>query len=130
MELVPIYSTYYYIEAARLIKMVQISRESLTMAKRRVHKSNKIREILAANPKATVKEIQAALAAKRIKVSVALISKLKAGEKRNVQKLLKSNGEADGVTLDHLLAAKALVVRVGSVDAAQQSLSVLAKLLA
>jgi hypothetical protein len=97
------------------------------MAKRRGRKSDAIREILAAQPAASVKEIQAALAAKRIKASIALISKLRPGKRRG--RKAHSNGKANGVVLEHLLAAKALVVRVGSVEAARSALDSLAKLI-
>jgi hypothetical protein len=91
------------------------------MAKRG-RKSAAIKAVLAEKPGASVKEIQSALAAKRVKASVALISKLKSGRKS------AANGIADGVTFDQLLAAKALVARVGSVDVARKSIDALAKL--
>jgi hypothetical protein len=87
------------------------------------HRSPQPCEVLAAQPTATVKEIQAALVAKRIKASVALISNLKSGKRR------ARKAHANGVTLDNLLAAKDLVARVGSVEAARSALNSLAKLL-
>ena len=89
------------------------------MAKR--NKSAAIRKIVAEQPSATVKEIQAALAAKRIKASVALIHQVK-GKKGGA----KSNGH---VSMDGLLAAKAMVAKLGSVDAARSALNQFAKLL-
>jgi hypothetical protein len=100
------------------------------MAKRRGRKSDAIREILAQQPAATVKEIQAALAAKRIKASVALISKLKSGANGKPRgRKAHANGKANGVVLEHLLAAKGLVAKVGSVEAARLALDSFAKLI-
>jgi len=96
------------------------------MAKRR-NKSNAIRSILAEQPTATVKEIQAALKAKRIKASVALISKLKSGANGATRRpKTHSNGKAD--TTEHLLAVKALVAKIGSVEATRSALDLFAKL--
>jgi hypothetical protein len=88
-------------------------------------KSKAIREILAKQPAATAKEVQAALAAKRIKASVGLISKVKSNGKASKKRGHKSKG----VTLEGLLAVKGLVARLGSIDEARQSLDALAKLL-
>jgi hypothetical protein len=89
------------------------------MAKRG-RKTAAIQEVLAAKPGASVKEIQSALAAKRVKASVALISKLKSGK--------PGNGMANGVTFDQLLAAKTFVAKMGSVQAAKSALDSFAKL--
>ena len=89
------------------------------MAKR--HKTAAIRKVLETSPASTVKEKQAALAAKRIKASVALIYQVK-GKKRGV----RSNGH---VSMDGLLAAKAKVAKLGSVDAARDALTQFAKLM-
>lgn len=93
------------------------------MAKRG-RKTSAIQAILAEQPTATVKEIQAALAAKRIKASAALIHQVK-GRKRRSRKPA-ANGQ---ITMEQLLAAKGFVARLGSVDAARQSLDALAKLI-
>jgi hypothetical protein len=93
------------------------------MAKRG-RKSNAIREILSGSPTATVKEIQAALGAKRIKASVALISKVKAGSRPG----RKTNGKVP-LNFAHLLLAKHFVKEAGSVEAAREALGQLAKLL-
>ena len=92
------------------------------MAKRG-RKSEAIRKVLAEKPTASVKEIQRALAAKRVRASVALISKLKSGTHRTRK---ASNGQ---VTFDQLVAAKALVARVGSVELARKSIDALSKLI-
>jgi hypothetical protein len=91
------------------------------MAKRRVNKSTSIREVLAENPSATPKEITATLKARRVRVSPALISQVKHGAG-------KLNGEANDVVLGHLIAAKVLVGRVGSIEAAKSAIASLAKL--
>ncbi|MEX0677100.1 MAG: hypothetical protein WD063_08500 [Pirellulales bacterium] len=89
------------------------------MAKRG-RKTAAIKAVLAAKPGASVKEIQSALAAKRVKASVALISKLKSGNRK-----ASANGH---VSMDGLLAAKAMVAKLGSVDAAREALNQFAKL--
>jgi hypothetical protein len=92
------------------------------MAKRRGRKSEAIKAVLADNPTATVREVQTALAARRVKASVALISKLK-------RRKPFRNGRANGLTLEHLLAAKGLVAKVGSIEAAKSALASYAKLI-
>jgi len=91
------------------------------MAKRG-RKTAAIQSVLAAKPGASVKEIQSALATKRVKASVTLISKLKSGK-------TVRNGKPNGVTFDQLLAAKALVEKAGSVNAAKSVLDSYAKLI-
>ncbi len=86
------------------------------MAKR--NKSAAIRAIVQANPTASVKEIQAELLAKRLKVSPALIHQVK-GRKPS------TNGH---VSMEGLLAAKAMVAKLGSVQAAKAALDSFAKL--
>jgi hypothetical protein len=96
------------------------------MAKRG-RKSAAIKAVLGENPTASVKEIQSALAAKRVKASVALISKLKGGA--NSGRKVHANGNAKGVTIDQLLAAKVMVAKVGSIDVAKSALDSYAKLI-
>lgn len=91
---------------------------------KRGRKSEAIRAIIADKPTATVKDIQAALASKRIKASVALISKLKSTKGRG--RKASANGH---VSMDGLLAAKVLVGKLGSVEAARSALDSLAKLI-
>lgn len=90
---------------------------------KRGRKSNAIRAVIAENPNATPKEIAAKLKARRVKVSTSLISRVKYAKGR---RKVTTNGQ---VTMDGLLAAKALVAKLGSVEAARQSLDALAKLL-
>lgn len=87
------------------------------MAKR--NKSQAILQMLADKPTASVKEIQAALAAKRMKVSPALIHQVRGKAK-------PSNGH---VSMDGLLAAKGFVAKMGSVEAAKAALDSFAKLM-
>lgn len=96
------------------------------MAKRRGRKSAAIRQVLADQPTASVKDIQAALAAKRIKASVALISKLKSGTRRGRKP--HANGKAS-LNFAHLLLAKRFVKEAGGVESAQEALQQFAKLI-
>ncbi len=96
------------------------------MAKRRGRKSEAIRQVLADHPTATVKEIQAALAAKRIKASVALISKLKSGARRG--RKAHVNGKAP-LNFARLMLAKRFVKEAGGVAPATEALQQFAKLI-
>lgn len=88
------------------------------MAKR--NKSQAIRAVLADKPAASVKEIQALLAAKRIKVSPALIHQV-----RGKSSKASTNGH---ISVEGLFAAKAFVKSLGSVEAAKAALDSFAKL--
>ena len=96
------------------------------MAKRRGRKSEAIRQVLAGQPTATVKEIQTALATKRVKASVALISKLKAGTLRG--RTAQANGKTP-LNFAHLLLAKQFVKETGGVESAKEALQQFAKLI-
>lgn len=85
------------------------------------NKSAAIRKVIEATPAASVKEIQTALAAKRMKVSVALIHQVKG---KGVAK--SPNGKAP--SFDQLLAAKAFVAKFANVGAAKAALDSYAKL--
>ena len=56
------------------------------MAKRKVNKSQAVRDLLAANPKATTKEIVEAMGAKGLKISPNLVYLLKSKQKRKQRK--------------------------------------------
>jgi hypothetical protein len=149
------------------------------VAKATASKSDAIRDIIKKDSKATVKEIQTALKAIKVKASVALVNKIKyagSGTKRRkrnkgvnkaeairqawgelgkqsrprdviahlakrgvkassaqVSTLRNKNGHAGNdahvVSLDHLIAAKSLVARIGSIHGAQDALDSLAKLM-
>ncbi|MGE4102096.1 MAG: hypothetical protein AB7E74_09020 [Pirellulales bacterium] len=104
------------------------------MARKKVNKSQKIRELLEtmggqdASPSAVV----AALKGKGIKVSAAQVSNVKAYAKQGAngrkasRKAAKSKGNL--LSLADLQAAKRLVDQLGSVQAAQSAVGVLAKL--
>ena len=96
------------------------------MAKRRGRKSEAIRQVLAEHPTATVKEIQTALATKRVKASVGLISKLKAGTPRG--RTAQANGKTQ-LDFAHLLLAKQFVKEAGGVESAKEALQQFAKLI-
>ena len=66
------------------------------MAKKQTSKSSAIREILASQPKAAMKEIQAELAKRHIKASAALVSKIKYG-RRQTGKTRNSVSKADAI---------------------------------
>ena len=73
------------------------------MAKRKApavapKKSDVIREVLAAQPKATVKEIQAALDERKVEASVALINKIKYGRKPTGNKAGRRAGKVSKAT--------------------------------
>ncbi len=86
------------------------------------------------------KDVIAALAAKGITVSSPQVSStLKAAGYRRIRRKGRAAGatgkakssahaEQNGLSLEHLLAAKALIAKIGSVDAAKRALDVLAKL--
>jgi arginine repressor len=91
------------------------------MAKRR-NKSARIRQALAAHPKATAKEIVDALKAQRVRVSAAHVYNVKATMGKS------SNGRHNG-KYDVLIQAKKLADAMGGVEKAREALDVLAQLL-
>jgi hypothetical protein len=90
------------------------------MAKRRHNKAALIREIQAAKPEATAKEIVDALAAKNVKVTAAYIYALKGKNGR------PKSGTFDGV--EALVQAKKMADALGGVDKARELLAALAQL--
>lgn len=105
-----------------------------TMARKKINKSEKIRELLetmggqAASPNAVV----AALKAKGIKVTATHVSNVKSHLKRGTKGRKpgrKPAGQStDLVSLADLQAAKRLIEVLGSVEAAQSAIGVLARL--
>jgi hypothetical protein len=95
------------------------------MATRR-NKSAKIRQALAAHPKATAKEIVATLKAQRVRVSAAHVYNIKStmGKSSNGR---HSNGTTSAY--DSLIQAKKLADAMGGIDKAREALAVLGKLL-
>jgi hypothetical protein len=85
------------------------------------------------------KDVIAMLAAKGITVAPAQVSStLKAAGYRRIRrsgrpagvagKARSAHADSNGLTLEHLLAAKNLIAKIGSVEAAKRALDVLAKL--
>jgi hypothetical protein len=106
------------------------------MAKRRrkINMSQAIRDYLAKNPAAMPKDIQAALAAKGIKVGYSLVSqiKYKSAPKRR-RKARSSRGRKPGrpstaVSFEHLVAAKEIADRMGGIERAKEALGMLERL--
>jgi hypothetical protein len=99
------------------------------MPRRKVNKAAKIREAFEKLGSDTrPKDLIADLAARRIKVSSAQVSVVKAnlnGHAKNGRRGHKAN---DLIALSDLQAAKKLVESLGSIDKAQTALGVLAKL--
>jgi hypothetical protein len=93
-------------------------------------KSQAIREYFSKNPKATIKEAHEGLAAAGHKVSTALVAAIKYKDKsRARRKGRKARAAANGqVNLDHLVAAKAFIEKVGGVQAAKAAVHGIEKL--
>jgi hypothetical protein len=106
------------------------------MAKRRrkINKSQAIRDYLAKNPSATPSVIQEALAKKGLKVGASLISQVKykpsASKGRRKKRGRPARASASGrrIGLAQLVEAKALADKMGGVARARQALDMLAKL--
>jgi hypothetical protein len=93
-------------------------------------KSQAIRDYLNANKKAKATEVAAALSAKGIKVSTAMVYNLKARHKMGKRRRkAEASGQKIGPSITHLLAAKKLVEETGGVKQAQEALAALAKLI-
>lgn len=102
----------------------------MTKKAARGEKSQAVRDYLAANKKAKGAEVVAALAEKGIKVSLPMVYNLKARKRMGKRRRkAEAGGQAIGVSLDHLLAAKKLVDQVGSVEKAKIALEALGKLM-
>src|SRR5262245_50216210 len=95
-----------------------------TMAKRKINRSQAIRDYLSSNPDATPKTIIEELAKKKIKVSAALVSAVKYN-KATPAKGRKKRGRPVGtsangrhVDFDNLVLAKNLATKMGGVQKA------------
>ena len=107
------------------------------MAKRKVNKSQEIRDYVSANRTASAKDVVDALKKRGIKVSAPMVAnvKSKAGLTRN-RKGASANGAAKvgraangtDVALDALIAAKRFVAKVGSTQQAVDVIRALEKL--
>ena len=95
------------------------------MTRRKVNKSAKIREEFDKNPEARPKDVLAALASRKIKVSPAQVSTIRS-RMTGKPKSRKPNGGM--IAVSDLQAAKKLVDALGSTDRAQSAIAALARL--
>lgn len=94
------------------------------MEKRKVNKAQAIRDTLQSiGPDAKPKDVQAELSKRKITVSAAQVSNVKASLRGKA-----SGGGKNGLTVDSLLKAKALADKMGGVENAKRALDTLAKL--
>lgn len=100
------------------------------MARAKVNKAAKIRETFEKlGPETRPKDVVAALAAAKIKVSPAQVSNIRSGLNGHAKKNgRKKTGKGDMISLLDLQAAKRLVESLGSVEKAETALAALAKL--
>lgn len=106
------------------------------MAKRKINKSEMIRQYAGANPEASAKEIVAHLGKKNIVVSEQTVAtvKSKAGltrKKRRKKRNVQSAGTqmvADGFAIQTLVAAKQLLSNAGSSERAIDAVRLIQKL--
>lgn len=102
------------------------------MAKKAIRgvKSQAIRDYLQANKKAKASEVVAALSAKGVKVSTAMVYTMKARRRMGRRRRkAEASGQVIGPSISHLLAAKKFVEETGGVKHAQEALAALAKLI-
>lgn len=103
--------------------------------KRKVNKTQAIKDALDSSPSGSPSEIAAALTKSGIKVSAAYVSTVKSDMKKKGGKGKKSmrvsaNGRSSGdlVSLGNLMEARKFADRIGGVDEARQLIDALAKL--
>lgn len=95
--------------------------------RKRVNKSQAIRDYIQANPKAGPTQVSQALTEKGTKVSVALVSNVK--HNMNKKAIGTRRGGAGGhVSVDALRVAKKLADQLGGIEKARHALDVLAEL--
>jgi diaminopimelate decarboxylase len=92
--------------------------------------SQAIRDYLAKNGGASVGEIKEALAKKGIKASDSLINavRYRRARLRGRRRGYRAKAAVEGISVDSLVAAKQLVERAGSAEAAVQAIGVLRRL--
>jgi len=109
------------------------------MAKRKVNKTQAVRDFLAENPDATTKDVVAAMNKQRITVSPNYVSTIKTnmkakgkGKKKVAAKKKaapkKQEAADDKISLSALKEAKKLAERLGGIEQAKQAISALAQL--
>ena len=104
------------------------------MAKRKINKSQAIRDFLGNEPGATPKVIIEGLAKKGVKVSAALVSAVKysprASNGRRKKRGRRAGVSPNGSKVDfaRLVEAKALAEKMGGISRARSALEMLAKL--
>lgn len=105
------------------------------MAKKKVNKTQAIKDALNSSSSGSPSEIAAALTKSGIKVSAAYVSTVKSDMKKKgsggkKSKRAASNGKSSGdlVSLGNLMEARKFADRIGSVDEASQLINALAKL--
>ena len=103
--------------------------------KKKINRSQAIRDILAKDPAAMPKAIQAGLAKKGINVTNSLINAVKYGKSKPGKPKPGKRGRKAGsrstageTSFDALLGAKALADKLGGVRRAQQALGMLERL--
>ena len=98
--------------------------------KKKINRSQAIRDILAKDLAAKPKAIQAELAKKGIKVSASLINAVKYGKSKPGKRGRKAGSRSSGgeTSFDALLGAKALADKLGGVRRARQALDMLGRL--
>lgn len=104
------------------------------MAKKKVNKSQAIRDYVTANPSASAKAVVAALARKRIKVTPATVAtvKSKAGLTKSRRKTSKARrvvkSGAESQFIDILIEAKKFHAKAGSTEAALEAIRAIDRL--
>ena len=100
--------------------------------KKKINRSQAIRDILAKDLSAKPKAIQAELAKKGIKVSASLVNAIKSGKSKPGKRGRKAGSRlksaAGETSFDALLGAKELADKLGGVQRAQQALGMLERL--
>src|SRR5205809_834809 len=100
------------------------------MAKRKINKSQMVRDVLESGVTGT-SEVVATLARKKVKVSPQMVSNLKGkmgGTKKRRGRKAKRSEAGSALDVTALLQAKFLVTRVGSVTEAKKAIDIWGKL--
>ena len=108
------------------------------MAKRKVNKSQEIRDFVTKNPKASLKEVVGALGKRNIVVSIATVANVKSksgltrsrrGRPKGSSAGKRSNNcSSNDLALEALIDAKRLVAKAGSVQRAIEIIRAVEKL--